>query len=256
MLKAAAILLFCLLTLGVVIEFVGYSSCKDPPKEHSENSEAQQTEKYNCSTPYASFKVGLYESWRFAHEAHEEIIAVATIFIAMFTIILGLFTVNLAGSTDSLVKSAERTAERQLRAYLSIEKAIRVDSHSLSPEFLISFKNRGQTPAYSGKNWVDVKVGERPLTTILVRSDTVALDKFELTPGHEFTVHQINGEKSISISTEQTTEFNDGKIAFYVFGQLDFIDAFGKARWLKFRFRYGSESVARGHLTTEEVQSN
>ncbi len=121
MLKALAIFLTCVVALAVFVWVVGVSSCNYPPKKkQSENAQTNQSTEYNCTSSYSTFKVGLYQSWSFVHGAHEEVVAVGTIFIAIFTIVLGLFTVSLAGSTQELVRETRQTGERQLRAYISI----------------------------------------------------------------------------------------------------------------------------------------
>src|SRR2546423_983870 len=57
------------------------------------------------------FKVGLGCSGEFVHKNAEAI-------VALFTVILGIATWLLWRSTKRLVEGAERTAERQLRAYI------------------------------------------------------------------------------------------------------------------------------------------
>jgi hypothetical protein len=148
-----------------------------------------------------------------------------------------------------------RNGRRQLRAYLSIKRAAREGPHRPAPKFNLIFKNCGQTPAYNGTNWGDVQVREFPLTSALIPPEKKIIGRFETPPTSAFTVWDTE-EDTISISAEQANEFDNGKIAFYIFGRLDFVDAFHKKRWLQFRFRYSSECVSNGRLINEEIKSN
>jgi hypothetical protein len=168
MLKALAILLVCAATLFVEIWRIGYSSCNQPPKEHSESAQQQQANKYDCSAVYPTFKLGLAEIWRLAHEYHEELIAIGTIFIAIFTIILGTFTVSLASATQELVREARQTGERQLRAYVGImDHTITNISDGQKPKIGLVINNFGLTPALEVQYWVTSVFGSNPLANKL-----------------------------------------------------------------------------------------
>ena len=84
----------------------------------------------------------------FADQKQGAISAVATVFIAIFTIILGIATVFLWRATDKLVREADDTATRQLRAYVHLEN-ITAFKLATGPEPKIQnrLKNFGQTPA-------------------------------------------------------------------------------------------------------------
>jgi hypothetical protein len=68
------------------------------------------------------------------------------------TIALFLATGALWWYTRRLVKGAEDTAKRQLRAYVHVADAIIQHANSEWPEIKIQFKNYGQTPAYRVTN--------------------------------------------------------------------------------------------------------
>lgn len=69
--------------------------------------------------------------------------------IAVFTAVLTIFTGILAWTTWKLVRGAEDTAERQLRAYVSVEVGAAI-SFRVGEIIRIGMlmKNHGQTPAY------------------------------------------------------------------------------------------------------------
>jgi hypothetical protein len=145
---------------------------------------------------------------------------------------------------------------RQLRAYISIQQAKRTTPHQPVPQFQLVVKNWGQTPAYSVTYWVEVKVCELASAASITPSEHEFISGSELQPSDNFTVGQINNDTKIGISDEQAVAFADGKIAFYIFGRLDFLDAFQTRRWVKFKFRYGNESAPNGQCVVEEIRSN
>jgi hypothetical protein len=145
---------------------------------------------------------------------------------------------------------------RQLRAYISIEQAARTGPDQPAPQFQLVFKNWGQTPTYGGRYWAEVRVCECASAADITPSGKKFDGRFALLPANSFALGQINRDNAVAISGDQIAAFNDGKIAFYIFGQLDFLDAFRKRRWLNFKFRYGKESVANSQCAVEEIQYN
>ena len=95
-------------------------------------------------------------------------------FLAIFTVVLAIFTgrlwystEKLWGATTELVKGAEATAQRQLRAYIGFEgiqtditaPEVRPNVRSVSQfTFHVKFKNTGLTPARDCNVWTDLIV--------------------------------------------------------------------------------------------------
>jgi hypothetical protein len=192
---------------------------------------------------------GAFLSRMAADHPNEFLTAISTAVIAAFTTVLAIFTIRLW-------RAGERHSERELRAYISIERSARSGPHRAAPRFDVGFQNRGQTPAYNGRYWVDIQIHECPLKTELVRSGKETVGTFEIPPGNAFTLASFNDNEIATLPDLQNPDFTAGKSAFYVFGQLDFVDAFGKTRWLKFRTRYDIECVSLGELHVENIQSN
>jgi hypothetical protein len=186
----------------------------------------------------------------------EERIADYTWWLTWLTGILAGSTVGLWGVTYFTLRHGRETAERQLRAYLSIERSIRQDGEIQLPIFGITFKNCGQTPAYAGTFWVDIQIHPMPLKAELIPTDRKMIGTFILPPTNTFSVDQLNDDSVASLTEPQIPEFREGNLAYYVFGRLDFIDAFGKARWLKFRSRYAFNCVAKGGLHMLDIETN
>src|SRR5579859_4419557 len=79
----------------------------------------------------------------------EAVTAAATVTLACLTFVLAWGTVFLWRVTKRLVKGAERTAERQLRAYINYSKGSVVRWDSASPIVQAAFRNHGQPPAHN-----------------------------------------------------------------------------------------------------------
>src|SRR6266404_2208086 len=140
-----------------------------------------------------------------------------------------------ARETRSLVWNAEATAERQLRAYIQIKEVVMSLLNSeYDPNSQIIIKNFGQTPARQITNTHEVKAAYRPRDTDFNLNTASKGEVSDLAPSQhvfsQFTIpiNQWNDLKPALISKKQ---------AFYVFGRIDYIDAFNKARWTEYRFK-------------------
>jgi hypothetical protein len=208
---------------------------------------------YNQANSWLKYKEKISEYWTdfvdFSERREHAIVAISTAVVAAFT--FALFV-----ATFLLWYAGERHSERQLRAYIAIERTARKGNHDLTPLFDIAFKNCGQTPAYKGRYWIDVQVHELPLKSILIRSEKAESGKFEMPPTNMFTVSGINNPSIASITDQQNREFMEGKLAFYIFGQIDFVDAFDNPRWLKFWKRYDHACMSAGVIHVVETESN
>lgn len=242
----AWILAFAFLAaIGVVVESSNpFQACV---KEIYYNPATENFEK-SVSSFSAAFSIYRDCLGDFTHDNAEAI-------IAAFTIILALSTIFLWVATRDLVSGAAKTARQQLRAYIAVEAGLRDGPHTMTPRFKLSFKNCGQTPAYNGEGWAEVQVHESPLVSDLIPPENKTINRFEMPPTNRFFAEHINANNVASIAN-RSGEFDAGKIAFYIFGRLEFVDAFDKPHWLEYRFRYGIECVVRGNLIIEEINSN
>jgi hypothetical protein len=120
--RGILVVLALVVALGAGVFVLGNAACQQPPIKTSEANASAQTNKNNCASPYAIFKVGLSEIWTFAKGSDKEIVAFSTVLAAFFTIILGVATVVLASFTRELVRSTKETAQHQLRAYVHNRK--------------------------------------------------------------------------------------------------------------------------------------
>lgn len=171
------------------------------------------------------------------------LIAWSTIALAVITFFLALFTACLWASTKKLVTGAEDTAQRQLRAYLSITPA---GLEKINPNEMFHFRftclNGGQTPAYSVRYNGILDIIEHPISEnypfpALPRKLPYLAMVPPRTPigGHLLATNKINKADIVEILTGKGE--GEGK-RLYIFGQIDYIDAFGKNHWTRFCYSF------------------
>jgi hypothetical protein len=147
-------------------------------------------------------------------------------------------TVTLAWATWQLVKSAEKTAERQLRAYVVVTCKDLIFQGSSHERFIVRLevRNTGQTPAYR----------------LQIRSVTNAI-AYPVQASFDFPLEQLSAEPSIftlgaglaidhnSMATRVLDQneivkikSTDGERSLYNYGIVKYVDAIGKERQTKF----------------------
>jgi hypothetical protein len=141
--------------LGVLAGLLVVAFELDFPGQICEYNQATNHE--DCTT-YSLFHFLLIKVFNTLNYYGVAITALATVAIGIFTLTLKLSTDRLWIASEKQRQLYEDTAKRQLRAYLSIELAVRDGPHQLVPEFKakITFKNCGQTPAYEGTLWMNI----------------------------------------------------------------------------------------------------
>jgi hypothetical protein len=145
------------------------------------------------------------------------------------------------------LRAMRESSERQLRAYVLPEGAGVFDGTMTKPPqparanipgIGLILKNSGQTPAYRVVSWAQIAV-------ILVRDEHMALglppqplvEQFSNTlgPGGTFT-------KSLwfdrPLAANEIGDVANGVRAVYLYGRIEYLDAFKKARFTNFRLRY------------------
>lgn len=91
------------------------------------------------------------------------ITAAGTVALAFLTLVLAAGTLFLWLATRRLVRGSEKTAERQLRAYIFSDHAKIIGFNTPHPLVIAAFKNSGQTPAYNVIVWVSCHIDAYPL---------------------------------------------------------------------------------------------
>lgn len=135
------------------------------------------------------------------------------------------------------VKGTEDTAERQLRAYVGVTSGNVTSEfvdHSPRLRAMLKMQNGGQTPAYKVRGKGGIKSGAAFENTWLEQTKPFA-ENTMLIPNAEFTYRLL--------FTDFTTPPENFDHLF-VFGKIEYVDAFGKPRWTDFRFTVGGDLTA------------
>ena len=174
-------------------------------------------------------------------------VRVSDIAIAIYT---GLLVLVLAGVVlVGVIQYAHstRSARQQLRAYVLVEAAVRSGGHDEYPEFEVTIRNFGQTPAYEVERWLEIWPAETASDVALPQHRRhVETSDAALGPGGSFALvkrHEAAWEP------DQLAAFNTGKMALYVYGEISYRDAFGQRRHTRIRAMYALENFAAGTLT-------
>lgn len=146
-----------------------------------------------------------------------------------------------AATADKTLKEMQRTAKRQLRAYIFVDEARVLDlpDHTKARVKLI-FKNAGQTPAYDvmhNMGRVTRSVGDTSAFPIRTESDLTGT-KTIINPGGAFKM-----ESALNYSATQIAAVRDGaKYELFVFGLIRYVDAFEDVQTARYRAKLDPES--------------
>ncbi|HTB01311.1 MAG TPA: hypothetical protein VK804_12605 [Bradyrhizobium sp.] len=167
----------------------------------------------------------------FPEHVHGEILGVKYGEWLLFAATMGLWW-----ATWRLVRSAENTAERQLRAYIFPQDVTITNIESI-PEITVVLKNTGQTPAHDHTLWATMAVAAYPLSTEPAPPDGDPNEsKGPLAPG---AVNHFFASLESPITQEELRGIREGRAAIYLAGAVLYTDAFGKSRSTKFCYFRG-----------------
>jgi hypothetical protein len=167
----------------------------------------------------------------------EKLLGRATAFLALATFGLAVIAwIQLHHNDD--------TANRQLRAYVSVDGA--TVSHFgdtvVPPEAHVILKNSGQTPAYEIRGWIAMKMAEFPFNGTL--ENFGSLQSFPSVIGSGGSVHGIIATNR-SLSTDENKSVSDGTGALFVWGEFTYQDAFKAPHYTRFRMFFGGSAGIR-----------
>lgn len=226
-----------------LIAWLGYSSRNDPEGQASHDQQATETQKKEYPSLKASLKIGFIRLGEFIHDFREEIVAVGTLFIAVFTVILAFATGFLYFATKELVKGAEDTAERQLRAYVGIvlppaDKLHITNRYSVTVPAIVALgiQNSGSTPAYKliQKSGITIRPYPLPDDTDFTVPSTAPPYPMTLMPGTSDTAGiQITAQRPFTAN--EIAAITDGRTRrLYIWGTINYEDAFGLPHYTNF----------------------
>jgi hypothetical protein len=162
----------------------------------------------------------------------DAVTAAANIAMAVLTFILAFGTWFLWRVTRRMVKGGERTAERQLRAYVFIsDGAVRTDQSQFS--ITVVLRNFGLTPASDFSTWIDC--GVYPF-------DNIPFPKIPKPHDQRTGTSIVGPTAEVTITTVYfplgpIDAIRGGQSAIFAWGGADYLDAFGKRRYFTFRMR-------------------
>jgi hypothetical protein len=162
-------------------------------------------------------------------------LVIATVLLVVVTAILAGVTAVIAYFTIGLYRDGKDKGHAELRAYVSIVEAFRINTHNEhAPTFEVNIKNCGQTPAYELTGWGAIEVREFPFVgPIQARESHGVETKMTLGPDSE---HTISRKRAPEWTEQEILDVSAGKAAIYWFGEINYKDAFGKSRATEFCF--------------------
>lgn len=154
--------------------------------------------------------------------------------VAAYTAMLTLFTGVLASGTFLLVKDGRAHSRHSLRAYIGAQQITVI--HGVSgvgavPRFGMNIVNNGQTPAYAVRAWQEIRCYPHPLTGPI--QDAAFDGHSRVLNPREFFGAIVTADNPITQA--EWTSINDGTMRLYLYGRIEFRDAFGKNRWATHR---------------------
>lgn len=168
-------------------------------------------------------------------------------FLATFTAFLFVATVFLYRATRDLVNGAEKTAEKQLRAYVMVTP---MEPHcvthfdtSHTVELALDVRNVGQTPAYelTTYSWMDIQPYPLPNDfRFSGPSSNSPTSKTTLPPGQ--MVRNTTGSARAPDQGVIDAVLR-GELTIFVWGHTDYKDAFGHQRKTNFCFFASPASI-------------
>jgi hypothetical protein len=166
--------------------------------------------------------------------------------VAFFTFWLVVFTGGLGGCTIMLwlagerqLRHAETTAKRQLRSYVMSEGTdVKGGLTAAEPEFVVTIKNSGQTPAYKVKSWVCLVIShDLSVPQTFKRPDGFPQAVSVVAPGGDF---RLSARSPRAFTHTELDGLTKGTVAIYVFGEVAYNDVFGEGHTTQYRYMCGS----------------
>jgi hypothetical protein len=137
-----------------------------------------------------------------------------------------------------------QTSRRQLRAYVFPESAGLFEGtmatppmpeHTNKPGIILNFKNSGQTPAYKVVSWAQIDVLPRDQEPRLIAPPLVEQFTTNIGPG---SVMPKTLWATRPLTPDEITEVLHTTKIIYVYGRIEYQDAFSRKRWTNFRLAY------------------
>lgn len=211
------------------------------------------------------------ESWS-AWIDSNVVTAAATFVIALFTTTLFFATLGQYRQLRRSVNLAEETAERQLRAYItlkssqifgaSIDGTISDPPRPLAadcrPAAIMIFANTGQTPAYDVEMLGTIGLVNWPLNIPDLAAFPIpkGRSKTIVGPGETREKWDIPAPSFPILTEAHMIGLRQGKFAIVVFGEVRYKNIFKKQCFLRYRYFTGGPTGLRGMSLAAHDQGN
>jgi hypothetical protein len=159
---------------------------------------------------------------------------------------IGAITAIIAGAAVIQWRETRKTAERQLRAYVLNFSTTIFDGGSMNPKpfvdragqpgTVVEIKNFGQTPALEVVHWSEIEVAPVSREQYIKAPETLTkISTSVIGPGHT-----SNNSRWLNraLSTQEIDGIKNGTFAIYVYGRIEYVDAFKAKRWSTYKMRY------------------
>ena len=256
------------------------NNAKEAKGRPNGNSVTEQIGRF-AYAPFCAVGAALY--------THREVInSVSTVVIGAFTIVLAWSTIKLWRETERLAKGAEKqtadlkrsidasertataseqsvermkdTAERQLRAYISVvsgtigfipELPDTLEAHLL-------WVNSGRTPAYDVTSWSRAAIFDLPYQGVLPGPPSGPISNM---PSKNVIGSNCDATLVATLpnppTQEQLVKMTNFKTAVFVWGEIRYVDAFGTSRITNFRYRsIGHPNAPHGRMMAPADKGN
>ncbi len=161
----------------------------------------------------------------------EALTGFSTLALAFITMGLAYFTLELWRSTGNLVKGAEDTAKKQLRAYIGIQDQIIRRVPDGRYQAVITIVNSGRTPAHNVRRILKVGVFDAEHTDF----DTSGLiGQMPMAPNSQYVMRKIVDE----LKPDDIPKINNPESGIHVFmwGRIEYKDIYKVQQHVNFRF--------------------
>lgn len=240
--------LFAAVVLLVAIVGAIVVSSSQPSDQPSEQQAAEKNKTENSTNKNDKT---LWDSW------FPDSISLYTLFLAVFTAVLavgGIYQLKFLGRAEQIAATAanaakdsakaaknavelsDKTAEKQLRAYVSIISGamtlVNLTEGGLGISIHVVLRNSGQTPGYKFTTWIKEPKILEP-TAIPFTEPTPIAERAGMSvigPGGDVHINWI-----LPSTPEMREAITKGTINVFVWGGADYTDAFGKERYFIFR---------------------
>jgi hypothetical protein len=157
-----------------------------------------------------------------------------------------------AETARATLQTMQNTAERQLRAYVFAEAGPLQRGANGVWRYTIHFRNSGQTPAYDVTQYSKADIFDEPVPEdkfVVDRRMDGVNSRAPLPPNQR---DPVNTSNTFNVSAAEFADIKAGRKAFYVWGEINFRDAFKINRTVRFRFLHNKDSGPQ-HLVYAET---